>query len=53
MNTEARFSWKKMLQIFQTDSVDEVKEINTNSSNTWCDFDPLPNWPLKKCLDYK
>jgi len=42
---------REMLEMFRPASEVEVKEIITKSPNKSCDLDPLPGWPLKKCLD--
>jgi len=40
-----------MLEMFRSTSKVEVKEIIIKSPNKSCDWDPMPNWLLKKCID--
>ena len=44
------FSGQK-LQVFHPASESEIKELIFNSANMSWDFDPMPTWLLKKCLD--
>jgi len=50
MKADNIFSGEK-LQVFHPASDREIKELIFNSPNKSCDFDPLPTWLLKKCID--
>jgi len=42
---------ENMHEMFRPISEVEVREIITKSQNKSSDLDPLPTWPLKKCVD--
>ena len=39
------------IEMFRPTSEVQVNEIIIKSPNKARDLDPLPNWPLKKCVD--